>query len=76
MFSCILALVLFELGAQRLPAVLARFSYITMAIASVIVIGEGSTHFSRPAPDYVWISYAGAALCLYFFSERAGKIRV
>jgi uncharacterized membrane protein len=72
-FSCILALVLFELGAQRLPAVLARFSYITMAIASVIVIGEGSTHFSKPAPDYVWISCAGAALCLYFFSERAGK---
>jgi hypothetical protein len=72
-FSCILALVLFELGAQRLPAILVRFSYLAMAIASVVVLGEGSTHFSKPAPYYVWISYAGAALCLYFLSERTGK---
>jgi len=72
-FSFILALILFELGTQRLPAILASFSYIAAAIASILVIGEGSAHVLKPTPDYVWISYAGAALCLYFFSERAGK---
>ena len=71
--SCVLALVLFELGALKLPAVLVRFSYLAMALASLIVIGEQSTHFIRSAPNYVWISYAGAALCLSFLSERAAR---
>ena len=72
-FSCILVLVLFELGARRLPAILRQFSYVVAGIASLIVIGEASPHFFKPAPNYVWSSYAGATVCLYSLSERAGK---
>jgi hypothetical protein len=72
-FSCVLMLGLFELGERRLPAILTQFSGIAAAIASIMVIGEGSEQFGKPAPEYLWISYAGAAACLYAFSERAGK---
>src|SRR5205823_1069652 len=72
-FSCMLAIVLFEMGMRGLPATLARFSYLAAAMASLIVIGEAATQFSKFAPNYVWISYAGAAACLYLFSERAGQ---
>jgi uncharacterized membrane protein len=71
--SCVLALALFELGAIKLPAALVRSSYAAMTTGSVIVLVEESSHFLKPAPNCVSISYAGAALCLYFFSERAGK---
>ncbi len=72
---CALAIVLFELGALRLPASLTHFSYGTAAIASLVVIAEASKQFLKFAPNYVWISYAGAAVCLQFFSERAGNKR-
>jgi hypothetical protein len=73
-FSCVLMLALFELGARRLPAVLTHLSYLVAAIASVIVIVEGSAHFGKPAPEYVWISYAGAALCLISTLNEPGNI--
>jgi uncharacterized membrane protein len=72
-YSCLLALALFELGAIKLPAALVRFSYAAMTTGALIVLAEESSHFLKPAPNYVWISYAGAAFCLYLFSERAGK---
>lgn len=70
---CVLALVLFELGSLQLPAILARFSYAVMAIAPLLVVFEHSSRFLKPALPEVWLSYAGAALCLFVFAERARK---
>jgi hypothetical protein len=69
---CALAWALLELGLKNLPGSLVRSSYVAGPIAALVLVTTQGNHFTKFPSAYVWISYFGAAIVFYGYSERAG----
>lgn len=69
--SVALSLVLLELGRAGVPHKLRYYSWIAAGVGAAIAAGEQWPDFlHHPAPAHVAITYAGATLLFYAFSER------
>ena len=65
-----LALVLLELGLQRLPSRLRLFAYPVATFATFLSIGENIDKFVKSAEQPVWLSYFIAAAAAWIMSGR------
>jgi uncharacterized membrane protein len=64
------ALVLLELGLQRLPSRLRMFAYPVASLATFAVVGANGDKFVKYAQQPVWLSYFVAAAAAWIMSGR------
>ncbi len=69
-FLWVFAVLLLELGLQRLPSRLRLFSYPVAALALFAVVGANGSTFVKYAQQPVWLSYFVAAAAAWSMSGR------
>ena len=65
-----LAVLLLELGLERLPSRLRVFSYPIAALATLASLSEANTRVVKSAPPEVWLTYLGALAAAWIMSGR------
>jgi hypothetical protein len=65
-----LALVLLELGLQRLPTRLRFFAHPVAAMAFIATLGHAPNNPVKPAPPHIWLPFFGAAAAAMIMSGR------